>query len=432
MQHLRVICRLTYYSLFDAMAKKRLVIAVSGCTGTGKTKLGIELAKAYNGEVISADSMQIYQGLDIITNTVTEDEADGIKHHCINFVSPDEQYNVIKFIDYTLPIIKNLFEQGKTPIIVGGTAYYVEALLWEYTLYDQSEITLENKISTEDLKLLDSEELTDYEKLQTLDPIHAEQLHPNDCRRISRSLEILRQHGKSHSELLNEQHDNHSDLRGKLRWDGALLFSIESDQEVLDKRLDARVDKMVELGLCAELDAYSKMVKNNESGLTSQVIGFKEFESYLLLKESTDDPSSLSKAFSEGIDKMKTITRRYSRKQTRWIRNRLEQDHLYPNYYFMRLDSTFPEKWDEIISKPVHNVVQQFLSGTLKKLPVACADPKPKKKSHRCDICDVTCIGEDSFAIHMKSRKHKRKKAYNINKPIIELKIAGKFKDTSG
>ena len=411
------------------MEKRKLVIAISGCTGTGKTKLGIELAKKHNGEVISADSMQIYEGLDIISNTVTEEEADGVRHHCISYVSPDEQYNVIRYIEHTLPIVEDIFERGKTPIIVGGTAYYVEALLWEFTLYDHSSQIQcgKTEISDSSVKILQSELLSDYEKLQKLDPIHAQTLHPNDSRKINRSLEIYREYGTCHSTLLDQQHQGCNDIRGKLRWDGALLFSIESDQKVLDVRLDRRVDKMIELGLCSELDEFSEKYQNVDSGLLSQVIGFKEFESYIRLKQSKNiDLECLENALSEGIEKMKIVTRRYSRKQIRWIKNRLERDDVCPNYYFIRLDSTFPEQWQHVISEPVNHAVNQFFSGTLQKSYSVSTPARPQKIAKKCQDCGVTCVGDESFSVHLKSRKHKRKKAYNSSKPIIEQRIAAK------
>ena len=407
------------------MEKPRLVIAVSGCTGTGKTKLGIELAKKYNGEVISADSMQIYDGLDIITNTVTKEESDGVKHHCISYISPEEQYTVVKYLEHTLPIIEQIFEQGKIPIIVGGTAYYVEALLWEFTLYDQSKSSCE--LNYDSLQILESDILNDYEKLQQLDSVHAQTLHPKDSRKISRSLEIFREYGTCHSTLLEKQHSESTDIRGNLRWDGALLFSIESDQQVLDKRLDFRVEKMLELGLCSELDMFSEKIESLDSGLLRQVIGFKEFESYILLKRSKNvNLASLQGALKEGIEKMKSVTRRYSRKQVRWIKNRLEDDKMCSNYVFNRLDSTYPEQWENVISKPVYIIVDQFLSGALQK--TVSFTVRPQKTANRCQICDVTCIGDDSFSVHMKSRRHRRKKAYNLRKPIFEQHIAANKK----
>lgn len=400
------------------MIKPKMLIAVSGCTGTGKTKLGIELAKKYDGEVISADSMQIYKGLDIITNTVTEEEAAGIKHHCISFVAPEEQYNVIKFINHTIPIIRDIFERDKTPIIVGGTAYYIEALLWEFTLYDQSEMCKDDEYVKKSIPILESRLMNDYDKLKQLDPTHAQFLHPNDSRKIKRSLDIIKKHGISHSVLLNRQHQSSIAKRGKLRWDGALLFSVECNQEVLDKRLDLRTEKMVELGLQTELDMFSSKMQNSESGLLHQVIGFKEFKSYLKLKQSDSNNSkALEEALKEGIEKMKTVTKRYSRKQIRWIKNRLQQDNVCPNYYFRRLDSTFPEKWEQVISCPVYDAVERFFSRTLDKSFIDTFQ-QPRRTTHCCKICDVTCIGEDSFSVHMQSRKHRRKKAYK-NRTLI-------------
>ena len=398
---------------------EKLVIAVTGCTGTGKTKLGIELAKRYNGEVVSADSMQIYKGLDVITNKVTTKEAEGVVHHCVDYVPADEQYTVNKYLQHTLPIIEDIIKRGKHPIIVGGTAYYIEALLWNFTL-SSSECAKED-ISDTNLQILNCSKLNDYEKLQQIDPQTAIRLHPSDSRKIERSLDIYRQSGTCQSKLLEEQHDGSDNIRGKLRWDRALLFSMECCQETLDKRLDDRVDKMVELGLCHELLEASN--SGDCSGLLMQAIGYKEFEKYISLKQNgCVESDDLSNALSEGLEKMKTTTRRYSRKQLRWIKHRLAQDM--ENYHFNRLDTTFPEKWALDISEPAFAITDKFLSG---KLETNCETSKrPVKVSQICEVCDVTCIGDVSFTAHMTSKKHKKRKAYLKQKPLYEKCISDK------
>lgn len=400
------------------------VIVVTGCTGTGKTKLGIELAKQYDGEVISADSMQIYKGLDIITNTVTNTEADGIIHHCISYVEPHIFYNISMFVQHTIPIVKDILKRNKTPIIVGGTAYYIEALIWDFTLPTGSIINEKN--IDENQKILNSDSLSDYEKLNKVDPDSAKKLHPNNLRKIRRSLDIFRLYGCTQSSLFAIQHGEESNrLRGKLRWDNVLLFSVECNPGILDVRLDKRVDEMVNSGLQAELATFLTQETDCHSGLFSQVIGFKEFDEYLHLKRSQcDSQEVLNRAFSEGIQKMKVATRKYSRKQIKWIHGRLENDQNCKNYHFYRLDTSFPDQWSEVISKPVHKIVNQFMEGSLQQQnTVDLVKPKPRIIK-TCEMCNVTCESEDILAIHLKSRRHKRKREYENRKPHYQKMIS--------
>ena len=404
-------------------AKKRKVIVVTGSTGTGKTKLGIELAKKYDGEVISADSMQVYQGLDIITNTVTCKEMDGVIHHCINFVPPSEQYNVTKYIKHTIPIIQNVIGRDKIPIIVGGTAYYIEALLWDLTFPFTCNTTDTTKNNETLNMILYSDDINDYEKLLQVDPLSAQQLHPNDTRKIKRSLEIFSQYGVSQSTLLSEQHQEVNDKRGPLRWDTALLFSLECSFDVLDQRLDKRVDQMVELGLCKELELFSQEKLSGNSGLLSQAIGYKEFEKYIELNKSrTVDNLIQDEALSEGLNKMKIATRRYARKQIRWIKNRL--DHNASDYKLFRLDTTYPLQWNEVVSKSSYQIVDSFLEDTLLFSPEPDLKRTNHNVAHTCKSCDVICVGEISFNAHIKSRRHRKKKAYLKNKPVLKKFIS--------
>ena len=406
-------------------AKKQLVIVVTGCTGTGKTKLGIELAKKFNGEIISADSMQIYQGLDIITNTVTHEEMDGVVHHCINFISPSEQYNVTKYVKYTIPIIQNILSNDKIPIIVGGTAYYIEALLWDLTFSSFKSERYSSSLPGKSVdSIMNSDAVSDYEKLQHVDPFTAEKLHPNDTRKIKRSLEIFAQYGIVKSSLLADQHQQEHDKRGILRWDAVLLFSLECSFDVLDVRLDERVDKMVELGLCEELEIFMQGNFSRDSGLLSQVIGYKEFKEYIALCKNGISNDSISNALVVGLNKMKTATRRYARKQIRWIKNRLNQNTS--NYKFIRLDTTNPLLWNDEISKPAHENVSSFIAGSLQFAPKSEISTVAANTTHSCDICGVICVGENSFEAHTKSRRHRKKKSYLKKKPFIDEYISSK------
>eukprot|EP00116_Pleurobrachia_bachei_P005201 sb/3465463/ len=390
------------------------IIVVAGCTGTGKTKLGVEIALEVNGEVISADSMQIYQGLDIISNTVTEEEMRGIPHHCINYVPVSQSYDVQQYVNYTIPIIKDILNRGKVPVIVGGTAYYIEALCWQFTLTDLT-ATHNNTISVDDLKVLNDPTLSDHEKLKAVDPPSAEVIHPNNVRRIERCLEIIRYLGVKRSALIQEQQEENQ--RGKMRWDSILLFSLESELSVLDSRLDKRVDTMVDLGLRRELDSLVHH-STGDSGLLSQVIGFKEFEKYLELQRSGTEDLSASGALGEGLDRMKCRTRQYARKQLRWIKSRLSECSD-PGYYFRRLDSSVPEQWADHVSMPAMRDVRLFIQGTLQDNERNYFKKDMGVRS--CRNCEVVCEGEEQFRQHLTSRKHKKRVSSLRKRGITEV-----------
>ena len=391
---------------------KRRLIVVGGCTGTGKTKLGVEIAQRYNGEVISADSMQVYKGLNIISNTVTVEEMDGVVHHCINFVSPGDQYDVRKFLKHALSITEDILGRGKLPVVVGGTSYWIEALLWDFTLSSPpAPCAPESNDSGSDAE-------SSYEKLLILDPDTAARLHPNDSRRIARCLQICEQHGCTRSSLLDNQHSER-ELRGPLRWDSVLMFCVESNQAILDKRLDARVDAMVEVGLCDELNQFLDH-EYEDSGLLNQIIGFKEFSEYLTLLRFDEQNMELRNgALQNGLDKMKTVTRRYARKQMRWINNRLADDSSSENFYFHRLDTSYPQEWDECISKRSIQIIDEFLNDSLAKSEFKSSERK-LMLAKLCEICSVTCVGDEAFNSHMTSRKHRKRKAYLKSKNKLE------------
>ncbi|XP_061937659.1 tRNA dimethylallyltransferase isoform X2 [Apis cerana] len=323
------------------------VLAILGSTGCGKSRLAIELACKFFGEIISADSMQVYKGLNIVTAKVTKEEQEKAPHHMLNIVdSLNPSYTVVQFRDAAIPIIDDLLARRKLPIIVGGTNYYIESILWE-VLMDNSRIGKDNddndrldenvsctkrmKIELDRSMTKDNQEL--YEELVKVDPEMAKRFHPNNRRKIIRSLEVFEQHGVKHSELLKAQRiAGGSGLGGPLRYRNVILLWINCDMKVLEDRLERRVDDMVETGLVQELldfhRRYNKQrIKSNTpvdytKGIF-QTIGFKEFHDYLVLPEEEKREKKGQELLQRGIDDLKIVTKRYAKKQRKWVMNRL-------------------------------------------------------------------------------------------------------------
>lgn len=430
-----------------AMIRKTIppVVVILGSTGTGKTKLSLEIAKLYRGEVISADSMQVYSGLDVATAKATREEQQQAKHHLLDVAQPGQLYSVRQFQNSALPIIDDLLQRDKVPVIVGGTNYYIEGLLWKILIDEwqasgqpaekKPKMTEQRVFDQCDMNHLSSEEL--HAKLKEVDPETAAQLHPNNKRKIIRALEVYERSGRLFSAFIKDQQaeGGGSALGGPLRYDNLIIFWLCCDQDVLNERLDKRVDGMVQQGLLTEIRSFhEQFVKPYGAELDYtkgilQTIGFKEFEPYLNKFNRTDDktlddyfkgisveaPASLS-ALIECLDELKLATRRYSKKQIKWVRNRFlkapEKNRAVPPIY--KLDTTNPSRWAELVSDPARNVIDHYLDKTveLKIRPEVTEeedDPQvDSKKTFVCESCHRVFIGEFQWAIHLKSNKHKK------------------------
>ncbi|XP_072532135.1 tRNA dimethylallyltransferase isoform X3 [Salminus brasiliensis] len=309
---------------------KRIVpslVVILGATGTGKSKLAIELGKRVQGEIISADSMQVYKGLDIITNKVTPEEQEQCPHHMISFVDPlVSSYTVVDFRNRVLSQIEDLHRQEKLPIIVGGTNYYIESILWKVLVDTGQENGADLKTK---LEMLGGPEL--HRRLMEVDPDMASMLHPHDARKIARSLQVYQETGIQHSRLLEDQREQNGGdgLGGPLRFTDPCIFWLHSNMDVLDKRLDERVDEMLSSGLIEELKDFhqrfnEKKIQENSQDYQHgifQSIGFKEFHEYLTAGTDVSQEER-EKLKLKGVEALKQATRRYARKQNKWVRNR--------------------------------------------------------------------------------------------------------------
>ncbi|XP_077937070.1 tRNA dimethylallyltransferase isoform X4 [Gasterosteus aculeatus] len=311
------------------------LVVILGATGTGKSKLAIEIGRRLQGEIISADSMQVYQGLDVITNKVPAEERARCRHHMIGFVDPlVSSYSVVDFRNKALALIDDMHGRNKLPLVVGGTNYYIESLLWR-VLLDAAEVEEPGDAGDEapdrklELEKLGGAELHD--RLAEVDPEMAAMLHPNDKRKIARSLQIHEETGVSHSRWLEEQRgqEGGGGLGGPLRYPDPCIFWLHADMDALDKRLDARVDEMLSAGLVEELRDFHvrfnlQRVQDNSQNYQHgifQSIGFKEFHDYLTAPESSTQQEK-DALRDKGIEALKIATRRYARKQNKWVRNR--------------------------------------------------------------------------------------------------------------
>ena len=279
--------------------QKPTVIVICGPTASGKTALSIELAKRINGEIISADSMQIYKDMNIGTAKPDENEMQGIKHYLLDFIEPNTRYSVAEFKIDATKAIEEILEKGKTPIVVGGTGLYVDTLIYgiEYNdikIDEEYRAELEKVVEEQGLEVL-------YKKAQEIDAKAMEKISPNDKKRIMRVLEIYKATGKTKTEQEAESRKNGVKYEYK-------VFALNMDREILYNRINLRVDKMIESGLIEEVQNLRKKYKEFPTAM--QGLGYKEVVQYLENKATKE----------EMIEKIKMETRRYAKRQLTWFR----------------------------------------------------------------------------------------------------------------
>ena len=281
------------------MNEKHKVIVICGPTASGKTALSIELAKKINGEIVSADSMQIYKDMDIGTAKPTKQEMGEIKHYLLDFVSPEDRYSVAQYKQDAKKAIKEIINKGKTPIIVGGTGLYVDSLIYEI---EYNDIKLDEEYRKKLEKIAEEQGLEElYKKAVEIDPEAMKKISQNDKKRIMRVLEIYNSTGKTKTEQEKESR------RNPVEYDYR-VFAINWDREILYQRINKRVDIMVEQGLIEEVKEI--LNKYDKFPTAMQGLGYKEVVDYLngiYTKE-------------EMIEKIKLETRRYAKRQLTWFR----------------------------------------------------------------------------------------------------------------
>ena len=278
---------------------KPKVVVIVGPTASGKTSLGIELAKKINGEIVSCDSMQIYKDMTIGTAKPSLEEQDGIKHYLIDFIQPDQRYTVSEYRKDAKGAIKEILSNGKMPIIVGGTGLYMESLIYEIE-YPEIKTDENYRKELEGIAIQNGlDEL--YEMACKIDSKAMEKISKNDQKRILRVLEIYHDTGKTKTELEIESR------QGEIPYEYH-LFGIKMPREILYERIDKRVDIMVNNGLIEEVKALFEKYSNFPTAM--QGIGYKEIKQFLDGQISKED----------AIENIKKESRHYAKRQMTWFR----------------------------------------------------------------------------------------------------------------
>ncbi|KAL1861508.1 hypothetical protein VTK73DRAFT_7060 [Phialemonium thermophilum] len=394
------------------------LVVILGSTGTGKSDLAVDLAVRFDGEIINADAMQMYQGLPIITNKISEKDRRGVPHHLIGSIGLDEEsWTVGVFKRVAERKIREIRSRGKLPIVVGGTHYYTNGLLFKGGLIDESPAQDDEGTGLQDygarFPILEGPTEAMLEKLREVDPAMAERWHPNDRRKIRRSLEIYLSTGRRASDIYAEQQrqkqsrSDHPQRAGEPgdSWESLLLLA--SGEHV-----------------------------DRTKGIW-QSIGFKQFEPYLraLAKGSRDDDAAeLEKLKQAGLDETKSATRQYARYQTKWITKKtlplLREEGAFDSLYL--LDSTHVERWDEEVSAKAAELTRRFLAGDELPPPAEiCAAAEEVLLPHReavvrqetpcqrrCELCGVTLMTEELWQKHIRGRGHRRA-AYSAKRTAL-------------
>ncbi len=298
------------------MDKKGKMIVLTGPTAVGKTALSIALAKEIGGEIISADSMQVYRYMDIGSAKISKEEMQGVPHHLIDVLDPSEEFHVYRFQQMAKEAVNEIYQKGHIPIIVGGTGFYIQALLYDIDFSTEEDHTALRA----ELEKTAAEKGSAYlhEQLKEIDPVSAQEIHPNNQKRIIRALEFYRLNGAKISDhnQMQRQKEAAYDFR---------YFVLNDDRTRLYQRIEERVDEMLEKGLLNEVKRLKEMGYQRDL-VSMQGLGYKELLSHLAGECTLD----------EAIYLIKRNTRRFAKRQLTWFRRErniiwLEKDTINNN-----------------------------------------------------------------------------------------------------
>lgn len=291
------------------MTDKKPLIILTGPTSVGKTEISISLAKAVNGEIISADSMQVYRKMDIGTAKITQDEMAGVRHHLIDVLDPSEDFNVFLFKELANKAMTEIYERGHIPILTGGTGFYIQSVLYDIDFTAKEGDNTYRK----ELELLAEEKGPEYlhDMLKEVDAVSAEEIHFNNVKRVIRALEYHHQTGQKISEHNKEQHAKESPYN-------FAYFVLNDIREKIYDRINQRVDIMLEKGLVDEVTSLVNEGYTREL-VSMQGLGYKEIIDYLNKEISLD----------EAIYRIKRDTRHFAKRQLTWFGR--EKDVIFVN-----------------------------------------------------------------------------------------------------
>lgn len=409
----------------------------------------------------------MYRGLPIITNQIPVEERNGIPHHLLSCVDFDvEAWRIGQFKQEALRLIDDIRSRGKVPVLVGGTHYYTQAVLFKDSLVgegaedkDTLDVPTESASSGEKWPILDEAPEIMMEKLREVDPVMAARWHPKDGRKIRRSLEIFFQTGRRASEIYAEQQvqkkETFQNNEGLLRFRKTVIFWVHAEKEVLNGRLDSRVDTMIEQGLMSEaakMSAYidEQQSQGNEVDQTRGVwvsIGFKEMVPYFAAQQKGElSEAELEKLRKDCIELIRIATRQYGVSQVKWIRNKLWRalSETGMTHRLYLLDSSDVSQWQDMVFSPSETLVEAVLRDEPTPDPkslsplareifsakeeTARSKPVIDNTCYTCDVCEKTMAGDEQWKIHLAGRAHKRalrsaEKRENLEEYIRQRKL---------
>ncbi len=286
------------------LTSQRPLVILTGPTAVGKSALSIAVAKAIGGEIISADSMQVYRHMDIGSAKIRPEEMAGVPHHLIDVLEPTEAFNVVVFQELAKQALAEIYGRGNIPIVVGGTGFYIQALLYDIDFTENDEDTALRR-SLEELARREGAEAL-YERLRAVDPVSCESIHAHNVKRVIRAIEFYEKTGKRISEHNKEQRENISPYR-------FAYFVLNDEREKIYQNIDRRVDQMMAQGLVEEVQALREM--GCHKGMVSmQGLGYKEILSYLEGEITLE----------EAVYLIKRDTRHFAKRQLTWFRREKE------------------------------------------------------------------------------------------------------------
>ena len=327
------------------MTMKKPLVILTGPTAVGKTELSLKLAKQIGGEIISADSMQVYKGMDIGSAKITPEEMQNIPHYLIDVLSPDEEFHVVRFQEMAKEALEQIYAHGKIPIVVGGTGFYIQALLYDI---DFTENEQDQTYRTK-LEQLAKEQGAEYlhDMLRAVDPVSAETIHANNVKRVIRALEYHHQTGEPISRHNEEERQKTSPYN-------FAYFVLNDDRAKLYERIDKRVDLMVEAGLVDEVKELKNMGYTRNM-VSMQGLGYKEILDYFSGEITLD----------EAIYRIKRDSRHFAKRQITWFKRERDVIWISKEAYEYQDDAILGEILRILSEKRIINTQNENERGNL-------------------------------------------------------------------